>query len=67
MLGNQMVFTPSIKVIAFSKYLSFDLGGVIGHANWANLILTFVWLRVHWYRLEWKILPTKKSHCLNTN
>ncbi len=38
MLGNQIVFTPSIKVISFSKYLSFHLGVVIGHANWANLI-----------------------------
>ncbi len=38
MLGNQIFFTPSIKVISFSKYLIFHLGVVIGHANWANLI-----------------------------
>ncbi len=38
-LGNQIVSTPSIKVIPFSKYLSFHLGVVLGHANWANLIL----------------------------
>ncbi len=38
MLGSQIVFTPSIKVIPFSKYLSFHLGVVLVHANWANLI-----------------------------
>ncbi len=38
-LGNQITFTPSIKVIPFSKYLSFHLGVVLNHANWANLIL----------------------------
>ncbi len=39
MLGNQIVFTPSIEVIPFSKYLRlFCLGVVLGHANWANLI-----------------------------
>ncbi len=38
-LGNQITFTPSIKVIPFSKYLSFHLGVVLVHANWANLIL----------------------------
>ncbi len=38
-LGNQLVFPPSIKVIPFSKYLSFYLGVVLGHANWAHLIV----------------------------
>ncbi len=38
MLGNQIVFSPSIKVIPLSKYLSFHLGVVLGHANWVNLI-----------------------------
>ncbi len=37
-LGNQVVFTPSIKVIPFAKYLSFHLGVFLVHANWANLI-----------------------------
>ncbi len=37
MLGNQIVFTPPIKFIPFSKYLSFHLGAVLVHANWANL------------------------------
>ncbi len=37
---SQTVSTPSIKVIPFSKYLSFLLGVVLVHANWANLILT---------------------------
>ncbi len=31
-------FTPSIKVIPFSKYSGFHLGVVLVHANWANLI-----------------------------
>ncbi len=35
-LGNQIIFTSSIKVIPFSKYLSFHLGVVLVHANWAN-------------------------------
>ncbi len=39
MLGNQIVFTPSIQVIPFSKYLSFHVGVVLVHANWANLII----------------------------
>ncbi len=43
MLGNQIDFTPSIKVIPLSKYLSFHLGVVLGHANWASLILTSEW------------------------
>ncbi len=37
-LGNQIMLTPSIKVIPFSKYLSFHLGVVLVHAKWANLI-----------------------------
>ncbi len=37
-LGNQIWLTPSIKVIPFSKYLSFHLGVVLDYANWANLI-----------------------------
>ncbi len=38
-LGNQIVVTPSIKVIQFSKYLSFHLGVVMVHAKWTNLIV----------------------------
>ncbi len=37
-LGNQIVVTPSIKVIPFSKYLSFHLGVALVHANWTKLI-----------------------------
>ncbi len=41
MLGNQIDLITSIKVIPFSKYLSFHLGVVLVHANWANLIVVF--------------------------
>ncbi len=37
-IGSQIVFTPSNKFIPFSKYLSFHLGAVLVHANWANLV-----------------------------
>ncbi len=40
MLGNQIVFTPSIKGIPFSEYLSLHLGIVLPHVNWANLVST---------------------------
>ncbi len=48
---NQIVFTPFIKVIPFSKYLSFHLGVVLVHANRANLILVH---RLIGYHLEAK-------------
>ncbi len=38
MLGNHIVFTPGIKVIPFSKYLSFHLGAVLVHTKPVNLI-----------------------------
>ncbi len=34
-------FITSIKFIPFSKYLSFHLGVVLVHANWAPLIVVF--------------------------
>ncbi len=40
-LGNDIVFTPSINVIPFSKYLSFHLSVVLVHAYWVNLIIIF--------------------------
>ncbi len=39
MLGNQIVFIPTIKVTPFSKYFSFHLSVVLVHANWATLIV----------------------------
>ncbi len=47
-LGNQISFTPSIKVIPFSKYLSFHLGVVLIHANWANRIVLLPLKRDRW-------------------
>ncbi len=41
MLGNQIVFRPTIKVTPFSKYFSFHLSVVLVHAYWVNLIIIF--------------------------
>ncbi len=58
-----MVFTSSIKVISFSKYLRFRLVLVLSHAKWANLILLLCLQRrfVH----TWNRVSISDHSCIN--